>query len=362
MRYLPPGHALQQGKFTVGRVLGEGGFGITYKGAHKDLKRTVAIKELFPTDTDLSAVRVGTRVAVPVAKTDDFRRAQDSALKEARVIAGFQARGIVDMYDMFLENGTAYIVMEYLEGQTLEARLEQTGRLPLDEVRWIAQELCVALAEVHARQWLHRDIKPANIMLTPEGRAVLIDFGSARAFQADRTQRHTRIFTKPYAAPEQWSEEARFGPYTDVFCLGATLYHALMGAPPPNAIERLYSGHAPTWPSGDLDPLYVALQQALELRLEDRPATMVAFRDLLRVRNAKVTPARASPRRSASVLPQNKDRMALEVLYQATNGVSWKRRANWLSNASLGTWEGITVDNAGRVIELHLPYQLSTSV
>ena len=138
-RYLPPGHALQQGKFTVGRVLGEGGFGITYKGAHKDLQRTVAIKELFP--SDLSAVRVGIHVTVPEAKRDDFRRARDSALKEARVIAGFQARGIVDVYDMFLENGTAYIVMEYLEGQTLEAWLEQTGRLPLDEVRRIAQEL-----------------------------------------------------------------------------------------------------------------------------------------------------------------------------------------------------------------------------
>ena len=91
-RYLSPGHALQQGKFTVGRVLGEGGFGITYKGAHKDLQRTVAIKELFP--SDLSAVRVGIHVAVPEAKRDDFRRARDSALKEAQVIAGFQARGI----------------------------------------------------------------------------------------------------------------------------------------------------------------------------------------------------------------------------------------------------------------------------
>ena len=359
-RYLPPGHALQQGKFTVGRVLGEGGFGITYKGAHKDLQRTVAIKELFP--SDLSAVRVGIHVAVPEAKRDDFRRARDSALKEARVIAGFQARGIVDVYDMFLENGTAYIVMEYLEGQTLEAWLEQTGRLPLDEVRRIAQELCDALAEVHARQWLHRDIKPANIILTPEGRAVLIDFGSARAFQEDRTQQHTRILTAQYAAPEQYSTEARFGRYTDVFCLGATLYHALMGAPPPQAIERLQNGSAPNWPAGDPDPLYAALQQALELRTEDRPSTMAAFRDLLRVRNAKVTaptkPARSATRvpsrHSASVSPHNKDRAALEALYQATNGASWKRRANWLSNASLGAWEGITVDNAGRVIELNL--------
>lgn len=159
-RCLPPGHTLHEGKFAVGRVLGEGGFGITYKGAHTKLRRPVAIKELFP--ADLGAVRVGPRVAVPAAQTGAFRRAQDSVLEEARVIAGFQARCIVDVYDMFQENGTAYIVMEYLEGQTLEARVEQTGGLPLDEVRRIAQAMCDALAEMHARQYLRRDIKPAN--------------------------------------------------------------------------------------------------------------------------------------------------------------------------------------------------------
>ena len=278
-RYLATGHTLQQGKFAIGRVLGEGSFGITYKGAHTELRQPVAIKELFP--NDLGAVRVASRVTVPAAQTNEFQRARDNALEEARVIAGFQARGIVDVYDMFLENGTAYIVMEYLEGQTLEARLDKTGGLPLDEVRRIAQELCAALEEVHARQLLHRDIKPGNVMLTPEGRAVLIDFGSARSFQADRTQQHTRILTFGYAAPEQFSSEARFGPYTDIFGLGATLYHALTGAPPPQAMERLQSGRAPTWPSGDPDPLHAALQQALELRAEDRPPTVAAFRDLL---------------------------------------------------------------------------------
>ena len=278
-RYLATGHTLQQGKFAIGRVLGEGSFGITYKGAHTELRQPVAIKELFP--NDLGAVRVASRVTVPAAQTNDFQRARDNALEEARVIAGFQARGIVDVYDMFLENGTAYIVMEYLEGQTLEARLDKTGCLPLDEVRRIAQELCAALEEVHTRQLLHRDIKPGNVMLTPEGRTVLIDFGSARSFQADRTQQHTRILTFGYAAPEQFSSEARFGPYTDIFGLGATLYHALTGAPPPQAMERLQSGRAPTWPSGDPDPLYAALQQALELRAEDRPPTVAAFRDLL---------------------------------------------------------------------------------
>ena len=370
-RRLPAGSALQQGKFTVGRVLGEGGFGITYKGAHTELQRPVAIKELFPQDPGLGAVRINSRVTVRVAQTEEFQRARASMLEEARVIASFQSQGIVDVYDMFLENGTAYIVMEYLEGQTLEARLEQTGRLPLDEVRRIAQEMCDALEEVHARRWLHRDIKPANIMLMPEGRAVLIDFGAARTFQADRTQKHTRIFTKPYAAPEQWSEEARFGSYTDVFCLGATLYHALTGSPPLNAMERLYNGQALTWPSGNPDPLHTALQQALELREEDRPPTMAVFRDLTQAGSPRAAPATdravpvagAAPRPATSVAPRSRDRAALVALYQATDGAAWKRQAHWLSNASLDLWDGVTVDQAGRVIKLVLSSnQLTGSV
>ncbi len=331
-RYLSPGHALQQGKFTVGRVLGEGGFGITYKGAHKDLQRTVAIKELFP--RDLGAVRVASRVAVPATETDNFRRAQDSALKEARVIAGFQARGIVDVYDMFLENGTAYIVMEYLEGQTLEAWLEQTGCLPLDEVRRIAQELCDALAEVHARQWLHRDIKPANVMLTPEGRAVLIDFGSARAFQEDRTQRHTRILTAQYAAPEQYSTEARFGPYTDVFCLGATLYHALTGAPPPQAIERLRGRRALSFPDETPAPIVAALQQALNLRVGDRLQSMQEFLDLITIGSAPVFPTH--PPVIKPSLNSGED------LYTYANDAAWTDKTAWLNYASVARHEDAT--------------------
>ena len=278
-RNLAVGSTLHQGKFTVGRVLGEGGFGITYKGAHRDLRRPVAIKELFP--LDLGATRLGTRVSVPAPQADAFRYARDQALQEARIIAGFRSRNIVDVYDMFLENDTAYIVMEYLEGETLEARLERIGSLPPDEVQGLAEALCEALSEVHDGNWLHRDIKPSNIVLAADQRVVLIDFGSAREFHLHRTQRHTRILTAQYAAPEQYSEEARFGPYTDAFSLGATLYHALTGAPPPSAMDRFQSGRDLDFPPEVPSRLAAALQQALALRVDDRPASMTALCDLL---------------------------------------------------------------------------------
>ena len=359
-RNLPAGHALQQGKFTVGRVLGEGGFGITYKGAHRDLGHPVAIKEYVPAH----AQRVGTSISVPAQQQEAFVREREGLLKEAQLLFGLRAPGIVQVHDAFQENGTAYIVMEYLEGRTLEARIQQEGRISADEVQRLAQALGQALEAVHAQHLLHRDIKPANIMLTTEGRIVLIDFGSARAFQRNLTQRHTRLVTPGYAAPEQYSEEARFGPYTDIFSLGATLYHALKGTPPPPAIDRLQSGRALSLPAGMPAPLATAVQQALELRIDDRPASVTAFLNLMQrpPSTGSATPSIASaPLAGSRVLSDSfpaswldNDREALMALYQATNGAQWRSRTAWLSASPVGTWFGVNVDKAGRVIGLGL--------
>ena len=373
-RNLAVGSTLHQGKFTVGRVLGEGGFGITYKGAHRELRRPMAIKELFP--LDLGATRLGTRVSVPAPQADAFRYAREQALQEARIIAGFRSRNIVDVYDMFLENDTAYIVMEYLEGETLEARLERAGNLPPDEVQELAKALCEALAEVHDGNWLHRDIKPSNIVLAADQRVVLIDFGSAREFHLHRTQRHTRILTAQYAAPEQYSEAARFGPYTDAFSLGATLYHALTGAPPPSAMDRFQSGRDLDFPPGVPSRLATALQQALALRVEDRPSSISTFLALVQGSD-EGTAATASTRPAvgmpvwigSSASSSESDREALEAFYNAVGDIHFhddldmigknldgspSADSKWFSDAPLADWEGVTVDDAGRVIKLNV--------
>ena len=355
-RNLAVGSTLHQGKFTVGRVLGEGGFGITYKGAHRDLRRPVAVKELFP--LDLGASRLGPRVSVPAPQADAFRYAREQALQEARIIAGFRSRNIVDVYDMFLENDTAYIVMEYLEGETLEARLERVGSLLPDEVQWLAEALCGALAEVHDGNWLHRDIKPANIVLAGDQRVVLIDFGSAREFHLHRTQRHTRILTAQYAAPEQYSEEARFGPYTDAFSLGATLYHALTGAPPPSVMDRFQSGRDLDFPSGVPSRLATALQQALALRVDDRPSSMAALLALIQDLPPAITGRASAPlvldtpvQTVSSDSSPESDRKALNAFNFAHSDLI---PDGWFSDAPLADWRGVTVDDAGRVIGLQI--------
>ncbi len=296
LRALPVGTKLQAGKFAVGRVLGEGGFGITYKGAHKPLQRTVALKELFPA----GAVRTGTRVLAPAGRQDDFRQEQENILREARLIAGLNSPHIVDVHDMFQENGTAYIVMEHLEGQTLHAEIDGLGQLSPDRARQIALDTCEALTVLHGSRLLHRDIKPANIMLTADSRTVLIDFGSARKYGAHKTMQHTRILTEEYAAPEQYSGKARFGPYTDIYCLGATLFHALTGTPPARALERLQSTKPDvSFPPGLPKPICDAIRQALQLRIQDRPRDIETFRNALLGASASAVRApRASKTRS----------------------------------------------------------------
>ena len=272
---LPSGSVLKGGQFVVDSVLGRGGFGLTYQGIQQSLHRPVAIKELFPD----GSVRQGTTVMVPDDRQSEFHQGRGRILEEARLIASLQSNHVVDVYDAFLENGTAYIVMEFLDGRSLLDKIDEVGKLPLDEVTAIALDACEGLEAVHTNHLLHRDIKPDNIMLTADNRAVLIDFGSAREFAFNRTALHTRILTEAYASPEQYSAQARFGPYTDIFCLGATLFHALTGNPPPAALERLQPPEpAIVFPSNLQGPLCSAIRSALAIRVQDRPQTIGDFK------------------------------------------------------------------------------------
>lgn len=285
---LAQGTRLKGGQYTLGKVLGQGGFGITYLGADTRRQQPVAIKELFPE----GAVRRASRVIPPTSLAGNgFLETMKRFEDEARLLARFNHPGIVKVFDVFEENGTAYLVMEFLRGQTLGKRLEQVGKLPAGEVQAIAVKLADALEVVHKAGLLHRDIKPDNVFLTEEGRVVLIDFGSARQFARGKTITHTRLVTPGYAPLEQYGSAGKFGPYTDLYALGATLYHALTGAPPPAATDRIQSNLAirlpPATPDGLADDaqrntrLEQAVNKALEIRVDERPQSVAEFRALL---------------------------------------------------------------------------------
>jgi serine/threonine protein kinase len=268
------GTALQGGEYTVGKVLGQGGFGITYLGGDTRAQRPVAIKEFFPQGAGRSGREV--HPATMLLATD-YTSGRDKFLEEARVLAQFHHPGIVDVYVAFEENNTAYMVMEYLRGKSLEGVLEERGLLPEREAVGYIVRVGEALQVIHAANMLHRDIKPGNVMLTDDGRVVLIDFGTARTYTAGKTGRMTTMVTPGYAPLEQYGQRVRFGPFTDVYALGATLYHLLTGHMPADATERV-SGVVLKAPH-ELNPavgeaVSRAVMWAMEIRVDARPQTV----------------------------------------------------------------------------------------
>lgn len=279
---LPPGRKI--GRYEVVSVLGQGSFGITYSARDSQLDRTVAIKEYLPTAL---AVRTdGTTVRPRSTKTaEDFTWGRDRFVAEGRTIASLhEAPGIVRVFDFLEANGTAYIVMELVRGQTLDARLHRSGPLDHAAVECILGPLLNGLEQVHEAGFLHRDIKPGNILLDTKGNPTLIDFGASRAAMAGRTVAMTAIFTPGYAAVEQFTS-GKQGPPTDIYGVAATLYHAIVGKAPPSSIDRMIDDTCEPLtrlaPAGFPRALLAAIDAGLAVRVTDRPQSIATWRPLL---------------------------------------------------------------------------------
>lgn len=282
-RELQPGMTLQDGKYIIERVLGAGGFGITYYARHTSLDQHYAIKEFF---IDGRCVRNTMRHTVNLQGIgpEMFEKYRKKFTEEAQTLAKLDHPNIVRVIDVFEENETSYIVMPFIEGKTLESLVEKNG--PLDyglTVNYIGQ-IASAVGYIHKRNILHRDIKPDNIMITADNHAILIDFGSAREFIQDKTQHQTSILTKGYAPIEQYSSNSRKGAYTDIYSLGAVLYYVLTGVKPMDATERL----SETMPEPkEINPqigddVNRTIMKAMQLKHENRHQTIEEFmNDLL---------------------------------------------------------------------------------
>ena len=232
---LRPGSILN-GKYLVGRSLGEGGFGITYIGFDLNLELRVAIKEYYPNGLVTRQVS-GTMSVMPfTSQGEQYSKGLERFVQEARSLAKFHnLNGIVSVKDFFRENATAYIVMEYIEGETLKQYIARKGgKLPAEEALSLLRPVMESLALVHGAGIIHRDISPDNIMLTKRG-AKLIDFGAARMHEEN-----AHVFLKAgYAPLEQYRKHGELGPWTDVYALCATIYRCVTGETPPESVERL---------------------------------------------------------------------------------------------------------------------------
>ncbi|TWS94705.1 tetratricopeptide repeat protein [Reyranella sp. CPCC 100927] len=286
------------GKYRIVAVLGQGAFGITYQAHDTQLDRAVAIKEYMPMyfaarQNDHSVLPRSTRVA------EDFRWGRERFLAEARTLARLEkAVGVVNVYDFLEVNGTAYMVMELVAGDTLEMRLRRERQLPQPVIERLLYPLLDGLERVHEAGFLHRDIKPANILIDRTGHPTLIDFGAARVALHGRTQAMTAIYTPGYAAFEQFTS-AHQGPWTDIYALGATLYHCATGRLPPAASDRMIDDAlvpATQAAKGQLAPgLLAAIDWALKLKAADRPQTIGQWRRILSGESSGPTVRLATP-------------------------------------------------------------------
>jgi serine/threonine protein kinase len=299
---LPPGTKLHGGLYSVGRVLGQGGFGITYLGGDIRAHRPVAIKEFFPFGSTRRGSDVHPFGGLAAA---DFATGRSRFLDEASILTRFNHPGIVDVYGTFEENHTAYMVMELLRGQTLGQLLQQRGGLPEQEAVGYIARVGEALEVVHVANLLHRDLKPDNIMLTDDGGVVLIDFGTARAFAAGKTGRMTTMVTPGYAPLEQYGRDVRFGPFTDIYALGATLYHALTGQQPASATDRAIG--VDLVPPSKLNPAVSVgiddvVMWSMKMRVAERPQSVREFLAALRS-SSRIAPSPAPTPPAPETIP-----------------------------------------------------------
>lgn len=281
---LPEG-TLLSGKFLVGKMIGRGGFGMTYIGYDPVLQKRIAIKEYFPPGLSIRAEN--SRDIRPLSVSEGpglFYKGRDAFQSEAVILARFNSPYIVRVNDFFRENNTSYIIMDFVGGESLNEALRHSGgRMPWERVISLFNPLIRELGKLHAQKVIHRDIKPGNIKLVPgeQGETehlVILDFGAARNFIDRITKTYTAMLTPGYGPTEQYSQHSRQGPFTDVYAVCATMYRCITGEVPPASMDMLAGARTlkPFENFGIRLPSHVkqALLHGMALESKDRTQTM----------------------------------------------------------------------------------------
>ena len=282
--------------YKIDQIIGQGAFGITYLAEDVNLDRKVAIKEYMPAQL---AIRAEDHSAQPVSadEAEKYSWGRERFLNEARLLADVEHPSVVQVLSVFETNNTAYMVMQYERGESLDNILRRHGTLDQSQLLEVLYPITEGLDYIHSRNIIHRDVKPSNIYIREEGPPVLLDFGSARRSLQTRTAQLTSLVTPGYAPIEQYGERAnKQGPWTDIYGLGATLHRCITGSPPPDAVNRsesiateshdTYCPHQTITEHEFCPALLNAIQSALAFRPQDRPQSIrewrTSFEDELR--------------------------------------------------------------------------------
>ncbi len=284
--HMDPGTLLYD-RYIIGKVLGYGGFGVTYLGWDGKLEQKVAIKEYLPGEFSTRMPGQSQVTVFNGEKNEQFHDGLKKFVEEAKHLAKFQNEpGIVKIFDSFEENETAYIIMEYLEGETLTSYLKREKTIPEDKAVEMMLPIMESLQVVHAEGLLHRDIAPDNIFLLNNGEVKLIDFGASRYATTSHSKSLSVIIKPGYSPEEQYRSRGDQGPYTDVYAIAATLYKMITGKTPPDAMERRakYENQnkdileEPHKINKKISPnREVAILNAMNVRIEDRTPDVLTF-------------------------------------------------------------------------------------
>ncbi len=283
------------GQYIIDKVLGQGGFGITYAATDHKTGNKVAVKEFFP---DTMATRQGTTV-IPFTgeRGDSFSYGKDRFLDEAQTLAQFIGNeNIVRIHTYFEENGTAYFVMDYVEGTSFDVYIrEHGGKLDWEETAKILIPVMDALGAVHSKGIVHRDVTPDNIYITKDGSVKLLDFGAARYSLGDKSRSLDVVLKHGFAPKEQYTRRGKQGPFTDIYALGATFYFALTGKRPPDSIDRIEDDELV--PPSRLGAKITsaaeeAILMAMNINPQDRFQSMKAFKTAMLISKEEAEKAR----------------------------------------------------------------------
>ncbi len=284
--HLLPMGTMLHGLYRIEQYLASGGFGNTYRVTDVSQQKSYAVKEFFNSTINSRDPQTMLVAAYNSTNTADFTAQLNKFRKEARRIRGIDSEHIVKVHDIFDENGTAYYVMDFIDGESLQAKLKREGTLPEDEVMGYLNQMLDALDEIHSRSIWHLDLKPGNMMLDKDGKLMLIDFGASKLIDTDRgamTSSLAMAYTPGFAPIEQTEQKIHaIGAPTDLYAIGATLYNLLTGTPPPNLTELLSQGssafHFPASTSPTMRQLVMKLMQ---VRGEHRPQNVAQVRNLI---------------------------------------------------------------------------------
>ena len=298
---LKPGTILD-GKYLVGEMLGQGGFGITYIGFDLLLEQKVAIKEYYPMSTGMVSRENSTTVvwSSAVMQKSGMEKGFDSFLKEARKMAKLGGiSGVVGVKSVFIQNETAYIVMDFIEGETLLKKLQREGPMDYGTCISLMTPIMQALVEVHKHGIIHRDISPDNIMVQSDGKLILLDLGAAKDLDIqgkDGNVQSSQMVAKHGFSPvEQYGQAGKIGPWTDVYAMAATIYYCCTGVLPPSATDRMIEDTLTCRPRLTKEQFDV-LAFCMSVLPQKRPQNMDALFQIVTHPAGKTPPVRDVPR------------------------------------------------------------------